>query len=108
MSLRISGRNMGVRRERVEPPEGATWSAFDRVTLDLLTVGEGNRPIVEGVELGKDFPVSALPPEGSDVEVAVYCTAFNTRGGGRYRLTATALVSETLAVEASYPHAVDL
>lgn len=85
--LTLTGKYLGTNREMVTPKPGQTWSAFERVTVDVLVKGQsGNR--VEACETMRDFPLASLPAEGQDVTLEVYVDAYNSR----YRLKAATLV----------------
>ena len=85
--LTLTGKYLGTNREIVAPKPGQTWTAFERVTVDVLVKGQnGNR--VEACETLRDFPLDSLPAEGEQVTLAVYVDAYNSR----YRLKASGLV----------------
>lgn len=84
--LTLAGKYLGTNRELVSPKPGQTWSAFERVTIDVLVKSQnGNR--VEACEASRDFPLAQLPDEGSEVSLEVFVDAYNSR----YRLKALAL-----------------
>jgi len=85
--LTLTGKYLGTNRETVSPKPGQTWTAFERVTVDVLVKGQGGNR-VEACETLRDFPLAQLPAEGVDVTLEVYVDAYNSR----YRLKAASIV----------------
>lgn len=106
--LQITGNWLGVSTETIKPKEGQSWSAFEKTTISLMVEGPGGRPRVEEIEVGRDVEASALSKFERDDEctLGVQITAFNTRYGGDYRLTATRVLSSDEPGETSWPRAV--
>lgn len=78
--LHISGKVLLVEQETITGPSGS----FVATTVHLLT----GKATVERVRVGRDFPPSAVPSEGDEFAAHVVVSAFATRSGAGYRLTA--------------------
>ena len=78
--LRITGKTLDVTTEQVQL---AGRDPFTSTTISLL-VGKAQ---VEHVRVGRDYQ-GALPKEGEEVTLHVVVSAYATRSGAGYRLTA--------------------
>lgn len=83
--LQISGKVLDVTSETV----GSPGNSFVSTTVSLLS----GKARVEQVRLGRDFPTSQTPKEGDECTMAVFVSAYTTRNGAGYRLTATERIS---------------
>jgi len=88
--LTISGQVLDVTSEWVKPN---TPDAFESITIYLLT-GSGAHTKNEGVRVGRDFPKDRLAAlkSGDRVTLGVFISAFATRNGAGYRLTADTVI----------------
>ncbi|MCW2787154.1 MAG: phiB5 01 [Marmoricola sp.] len=82
--LQIQGKALDVSVEHVTP---ANMAAFDSTTVSVLT----GKAEIEKVRIAGSFD-GALPKEGEEVTLNVVISAFATRGGAGYRLTALSRV----------------
>jgi hypothetical protein len=78
--LQITGKTLDVTTETVHPPGG---SSFESTTISLLA----GKASVERVRVGRDFE-GVLPKEGEEVTLSVVVSAYASRNGAGYRLTA--------------------
>lgn len=84
MGLTLSGTVIDVETRTVNPPNGATWSAFESTELRVFT-GRS----VEYARVGRDF-AGQLPARDEVVELEVSCSAYvNKFGQARVQYTAT-------------------
>lgn len=81
--LTITGEVLDVTSETIQGPSGS----FVATRIHLLA---GLR--VEEVRVGRDFLPSHLPAKGDHVALVVVASAFKTRQGAGYSLTATSRV----------------
>jgi len=84
--LKIEGKSLGVSTEHIPTAQGG----FTKTTIALMT-GEGVNSKVEHIGLAKDF-AGELPKDGEHVVFHVVISAFATRNGAGYRLTALSRV----------------
>lgn len=79
--LTISGKVLEVKSETVNGPTGS----FVSTTISLLS----GKSDVQHVRVGRDYPAARVPKEGEDgVTLEVAVSAYATRNGAGYRLTA--------------------
>lgn len=81
--LTITGKCLGTKSETVNGPNGSFVS-----TEIGLTTGDGFDLNVERIRVGRDFPTASLPKDGDTVTLRVVVSAYATRNGAGYRLTA--------------------
>jgi hypothetical protein len=90
--LQITGKCLEVVSERVEPRPGQTFEAFDSHRFMLLS---GKADVVE-VRPARAFLVADWPKEGETVTLAVTVEAFNSKGGGGYRLQSSGRIAASV------------
>jgi len=91
--LQITGKTLDVSTETVTPNGG---QPFESTTISLLT---GKADIAK-VRVARDFQ-GALPKDGDQVTLDVVVSAFATRAGAGYRLTALARVGASAPLAAA-------
>lgn len=95
--LQITGNTLDVTVELI----GEGRDSFESTTIHLLT-GSGADSNVERVRVGRDFPKSALPGKDQKCTLNVVISAYSTRNGAGYRLTALSRADEPLAAAVNH------
>jgi len=99
--LIIKGKVLDVTVETVNAKDSQYYdpnkATFDATTIHLL-VGKGARTRNQQVGTAKDFPARDLPKPDDQVELEVLVSAFNSKAGGGYRLTAVERLDKGLRV----------
>lgn len=94
--LTLTGKCLGTKSETVQGPNGSFVS-----TEIAVQTGDGFDLHVDKIRVGRDFAPADLPKDGENVVLRVFVSAYATRNGAGYRLTAESRVHGSRIAAAS-------